>query len=192
MIEAHTLDSWTLQSVRRSIAFRDAQILGGFAAPFFLWLAGVSLVLSAASTARRTGSRPKAVDAVCRRGLEVFVLAFLFRLQGLIVTPGGATVSLFRVDILNIMGPAIVAGAIVWGLNRRTGPLVAWYAGIALALALLTPIVRATPLVDRLPMWFQWYMRPSGDMALFTVFPWAGFVFAGAAIGALLSTAGDA
>ena len=68
MIEAHTLDSWTLTSVRRSIAFRDAQILGGFAAPLFLWLAGVSLVLSASNAARRQGSRAAAVDAVCRRG----------------------------------------------------------------------------------------------------------------------------
>jgi uncharacterized membrane protein len=192
MIEAHILDSWTLQSVRRSVAFRDAQILGGFAAPFFLWLAGVSLVLSAASTQRRQGSRMAAVDAVCRRGLEVFVLAFLFRLQGFIITPGGSPVSLFRVDILNIMGPAIVAAAIVWGLVRRTDALVVSYAAIAAAFAMLTPTVRASPLVDRLPIWIQWHIRPSGDMTLFTAFPWAGFVFAGAAVGALLAVTEDA
>ena len=191
MIEAHTLDAWTLPSVRRSIAFRDAQILGGFAAPLFLWLAGVSLVLSASSAQRRLGSRAAAVDAVCRRGLEVYLLAFLFRLQGFIVTPGGSPVSLFRVDILNIMGPAIVAAAIVWGLVKRTDALVASYAVIAVAFAMLTPTVRATPLVDRLPMWIQWHIRPSGDMTLFTAFPWAGFVFAGAAVGALLAATGD-
>ncbi len=191
MIEAHTLDSWTLASVRRSISFRDAQILGGFAAPLFLWLAGVSLVLSAASVARRTGSRAAAVDAVCRRGLEVFVLAFLFRLQGFIVTPGGSLVSLFRVDILNIMGPAIVAAAVVWGLTKRTGTLVASYAAFTLAFAMLAPTVRATTLVGRLPMWFQWYIRPWGDMTLFTAFPWVGFVFAGAAVGALVAAAED-
>ena len=151
----------------------------------------MSLVLSAASAARRQGSRAAAVDAVCRRGLEVFLLAFLFRLQGFIVTPGGSPVSLFRVDILNIMGPAIVAAAIVWGLNKRTDTLVASYAAITLALAMLTPTVRATPLVDRLPMWIQWYIRPSGDMTLFTAFPWAGFVFAGAAVGALVAAAED-
>jgi uncharacterized membrane protein len=121
----------------------------------------------------------------------VFVLAFLFRLQGFIVTPGGAIVSLFRVDILNIMGPAIVAAAIVWGLNTRTDRLVASYAAITLAFAMLTPTVRAMPLVDRLPMWIQWYVRPSGDMTLFTAFPWAGFVFAGAAVGALVAAVED-
>ena len=189
MIEAHILDSWTLASVRRSVVFRDAQILGGFAAPLFLWLAGVSLVLSASRSARRQGSRTAAVDAVCRRGLEVFLLAFLFRLQGLVVTPGGSLVSLFRVDILNVMGPAIVAAGIVWGLNRRTDTLVASYAAITLLFAMMTPTVRESAMVDRLPLWIQWYMRPSGDMTLFTVFPWAGFVFAGAAVGALVAAA---
>jgi len=191
MIEAHTLDAWTQLSVRRTVLFRDAQILGGFAAPLFLWLAGVSLVLSASRSERRLGTRLAAVDAVCRRGLEVFLLAFLFRLQGLIVTPGGSLVNLFRVDILNVMGPSIVAAALVWGLVRRTDALVGVFAVLAVACAMLTPIVRATPLVDRLPVLFQWYVRPFGDMTPFTVFPWAGFVFAGAAVGALLAAAQD-
>ena len=120
MIEAHTVDAWTRVAARRTPAFRDAMILGGFAAPMFLWLAGVSLALSAASVQRREGNRAAAVDAVCRRGLEIFVLAFLFRLQSFIVTPGGPPVSLFRVDILNIMGPSIAAAGLVWGLCRTT------------------------------------------------------------------------
>ena len=88
MIEAHTVDAWTRASVRRTVVFRDATVLGGFAAPLFLWLAGLAVVLSATRVAERTGSRGKAIETICRRGLEIFVLAFLFRLQGLIVTPG--------------------------------------------------------------------------------------------------------
>ena len=188
MIEAHTLDAWTRVAARRTLAFRDAMLLGGFAAPLFLWLAGVSLVLSAASVARREGSRAAAVDAICRRGLEVFVLAFLFRLQSFVVTPGGHPVSLFRVDILNIMGPSIAAAGLVWGLCRTTGGLVASYATIAAAVAMLTPIVRASALVNELPTWVQWYLRPAGDVTTFTALPWAGFVFAGAAVGAWLAS----
>src|SRR5207247_2732857 len=135
--------------------FRAWSVLGGFAAPLFLWLAGVSLVLSAESVARRTGSRRAGADAICRRGLEIFLLAFLFRLQALIVTPGGELVALFRVDILNIMGPAIVVAAIVWRLARTTAALAASYAAIAAALAMMTPIVRTAAMVDRLPVWFQ-------------------------------------
>jgi surface polysaccharide O-acyltransferase-like enzyme len=50
-----------------------------------------------------------------------------------------------------------------------------------------TPIVRTIGLVDALPVWLQWYVRPSGDNTTFTSFPWIGFVFAGAAVGVLLA-----
>src|SRR3954466_13140384 len=111
MIEAHTSDAWTRLSpaVRRTTAFRDATVLGGFAAPMFLWLAGLAVVLSATRSAERSGSRRAAVEMICRRGLEIFILAFLFRLQGWIVTPGGHPATLFRADILHTMGPPIMA-----------------------------------------------------------------------------------
>jgi uncharacterized membrane protein len=191
MIEAHTLDAWTRLSPasRRTIAFRDATVLGGFAAPLFLWLAGLAVVLAATRTAARTGSRRAAVEMICRRGLEIFILGFLFRVQGFIITPGSHPVTLFRVDILNIMGPAIALAGIVWGLARTTTARVAWYAAIATVAAMVTPIVRIAPAVNVLPMWVQWYVRPFNEFTIFTMFPWAGFVFAGGAVGALIAAA---
>src|SRR4029453_11076176 len=41
--------------------------------------------------------------------------------------------------------------------------------------------------VDSLPSVVQWYIRPAGEQTIFTLFPWAGFVFAGAAVGMLLA-----
>src|SRR4051812_21780550 len=141
MIEAHTADAWTSLKpvVRRTTGFRDATVLGGFAAPMFLWLAGLAVVLAATRAAQRSGSRRAAVSLICRRGLEIFILAFLFRIQGFIVTPGASPVSLFRVDILNIMGPAIVAAGLVWGAARSTTARVSVYAAIAIAIAMTTP-----------------------------------------------------
>ena len=191
MIEAHTSDAWTKLTVRRTPAFRDANILGGFAAPLFLWLAGLAIVLSATRTFERTGSRREAVENACRRGLEIFILAFLFRLQGFIITPGGYLVTLFRVDVLNIMGPSMVLVALIWGLTRTTRSRVIAYGVAASAIAMLTPIVRASPMVGGLPIWVQWYMRPAGDLTIFTIFPWAGFVFTGGAAGALIAAARD-
>src|SRR5262249_36233761 len=105
MIEAHTLDAWTRASDRASTVFGDAMVLAGLAAPLFLWLAGVALVLAAEAAVGRGQSRRAAAEFVCRRGLEIFVLAFLFRLQAFVVSPGAHPITLFRVDILNIMGP---------------------------------------------------------------------------------------
>src|SRR5213593_1552588 len=139
MIEAHTLDAWTRAADRHGIAYRDLTILGGFAAPLFLWLAGVAVVLAATRAAASSGSnvssstplqsgRARGVEVACRRGLEIFILAFLFRLQGFIVTPGGPPVTLFRVDVLNIMGPAMVGVGLLWGAG---GTVVARVGGCA-------------------------------------------------------------
>ena len=189
MIEAHTLDSWTRAADRHSHLFRNLTVLGGFAAPFFLWLAGLGVVLSAARKAEREGDRLAAVEAICRRGLEIFLLAFLFRIQAFLVSPGGHLVLIFRVDILNVMGVAVVAAGLVWGLTGSTPRLVLAYGLAATAIAMVTPIVRGSPAVDLLPVWLQWYIRPFGDYTVFTIFPWAGFVFAGGACGALIAAA---
>jgi len=192
MIEAHTADAWTRPTDRTTVPFRDATILGGFAAPFFLWLAGLSVVLAATRTAERAGGRAAALDAACRRGLEVFILAFLFRLQGFLVTPGGAPLMILRVDILNIMGPSMIAAALLWAAARTTAGRAALSAAAAAAVAMTTPIVRSSGLIDALPTWIQWYLRPAGDLTTFTLFPWSAFVFAGAASGALIAAARDA
>src|SRR3954470_14786478 len=78
MIEAHVIDSWTRTADRHSRAFGQSLILGGFGAPLFLFLAGVAVALSAGSKARRTGDPSSAMRAVQTRGLQIFLLAFLF------------------------------------------------------------------------------------------------------------------
>ncbi len=189
MIQAHVLDAWTLRSERATAAYGYLNIVGGFAAPLFLWLAGVSLVLASEAGLRRTGDRGTAARALMRRGLEIFVLAFVFRAQSFIVSPGNPLVSLLRVDILNIMGPSMMAAALLWwtASGSRAAALVC--GGAATALALVTPIVRTQPWLASLPPAVQWYLSPVGNHSTFTLFPWSGFVFAGAAFGTLLAMA---
>jgi len=191
MIEAHAIDAWTRPDDKQSFGYGVATILGGFAAPLFLWLAGLGVALAVSRTAERTGSRRQAVEAASRRGLEIFVLAFLFRLQAFIVSPPSTPLKLFRVDILNVMGPAMVAAALMWMAAGGAKARAAVYAAAATAIAMATPIVRSAPAIDRLPIWFQWYLRPAGEFTTFTLVPWAGFVFAGAAVGALLADVQD-
>jgi uncharacterized membrane protein len=184
MIEAHTLDAWTLPSERSSVTYRNLIVVGGFAAPLFLWLAGLASVLSAERAIARGASRRAAAEQICRRGLEIFILAFLFRIQSFVVSPGNSLLSLFRVDILNLMGPALVATGIVWGLCRRRWAATTAFAVLTTAIAMATPVIRSATWIERL---LQWYLRPSGQDTVFTGFPWAGFVFAGAALGMTLA-----
>jgi uncharacterized membrane protein len=191
MIEAHTLDAWTRVSDRSSSAFGYLMVLGGFAAPLFLWLAGLGLVFSAERILARTGKRSAATEAVVRRGVEIFILAFLFRLQAFVVSPGSSPVTLFRVDTLNVMGPALALTGILWGLSGSLSRAALACGATATAVAMVTPIVRAAKWVGVLPLWTQWYLRPFGDNTTFTLLPWAGFVFAGAAYGAVLARSRD-
>jgi uncharacterized membrane protein len=187
MLEAHVLDAWTQASSRSAPVYQYLSMLGGFAAPLFLWLAGLSLALAAEGRFQRGGNRLEATSAVVRRGAEIFILAFIFRLQAFVVTPGSWLITLFRVDILNVMGPAIAAAGLIWGLAVTAGTAALANALVAVAVAMATPLIRTAGWVDLLPLWLQWYVRPFGDHAVFTLFPWSGFVFAGAAVGSLLS-----
>jgi uncharacterized membrane protein len=185
MIEAHVLDSWTRFPDRQTRQYAYAMVLGGFGAPLFLFLAGVAVPLSAGSKFRRTGDLDAAARAVSRRGLEVFGLAFLFRIQAWVL--GWSPVrSILKVDILNIMGPSIMAAAAMWGaLTTVKGRLVAFSAA-TLAVTLLSPIVRNLSILSAFPDPIEAYLRPVGGLSNFVFFPWAGFVFAGAIVGIIL------
>ena len=118
MIEAHVIDSWTRPPIAASRAFGESLILGGFGAPLFLFLAGIGVVMSAGSKARRSGDpRAAASRAVQKRGLQIFALAFVFRFQSYVLGHAPAW-TMLKVDILNIMGPAMIAAAALWALGR--------------------------------------------------------------------------
>ena len=189
MIEAHILDSWTRFDDRGSRIYSAAMIVGGIGAPLFLFLAGLSVALSAASKFRRTSDTSRASRAVVFRGLQIFGLAFLFRLQACIVS-WGPWWTLLKVDILNIMGPSIMAAAALWGWFRSTRGRCIAFALLSAAIAFLTPAVRAAAWPAGLPDPVEAYLRPIPGLTNFVLFPWAGFVVAGAIPGVLLAHAG--
>ena len=117
MIEAHVLDSWTRFDARHSHAYAWSMIVAGFGAPLFLFLAGVSVALSAGSKSRRTGDAAAAATATIKRGAWIFFLALVFRVQSWILGLGSPR-TLLKVDILNIMGPSIMLAAFIWGACR--------------------------------------------------------------------------
>jgi hypothetical protein len=185
MIEAHLLDSWTRVPDRQTRQFADAMILGGFGAPLFLFLAGIAVPLSAGAKFRKTGDAGAASRAVIRRGLEIFGLAFVFRIQSWLLGKYPAWF-MFRVDILNIMGPSIMAAAALWGALRTTrGRLIA-FTMTTLAAALLAPIVRNAAMLSSLPDPIEAYVRPLPGISNFVLLPWVGFVFAGVIVGLVL------
>jgi len=188
MIEAHVIDSWTLASEHQSHWFRQSMVLGGFAAPLFLFFAGVAVAMSAASKARRLGDARAAARLVEKRGLEIFALAFLFRFQSFVLS-NAAWWTLLKVDILNIMGLSIVAAAALWGVARSIRARVVTFAIATAALVWSSPAVRAMGWLARLPDSIEAYIRPVPGLTNFNFFPWSAFVMAGALLGVLVDAA---
>jgi uncharacterized membrane protein len=143
--------------------------------------------LSAESKFRRSSDFSRAWHAVQIRGWQVFGLAFLFRLQSYILTAGYSAVSLLKVDILNVMGPAIALAAFAgsWVKSKTRRALL--FSVMAVIVSMITPLVRTTPFLDWLPDPIEWYFRPTPGRTNFTLFPWGGFLFAGAAVGEVVS-----
>jgi uncharacterized membrane protein len=192
MIEGHTRDSWTRLADRDRDAYHSLNIVSGFGAPIFLFLAGISLSLAAGSRLRRGASETDVGARAVRRGLMIFGLAFLFRLQSWIVSGGRFPDSLLKVDILNVMGVSMVAAALLWrvGWNPRSRAVV--FAAAAIVLAMLTPLVRTSSSLAGLPDSIESYLQPLEGHATFTLLPWGAFLVAGAAVGASLDTATSA
>jgi len=188
MIDAHLFDSWTRFPDRDSRPFGIAMIFGGMGTTLFLTLAGVAVALSAGSKLRRTGNAGAASLAVARRGLEIFALAFIFRLQAWFLGWSHSATDLLKVDVLNVMGPSIVFAALLWRAGGTAVQRAAIFSAATAVVTFATPAVRAMP-PDLLPAAIQAYIVPVEGLSNFVFFPSTALVLAGAAIGVLLDVA---
>lgn len=192
MIQAHTYDAWTSVADRSRPAYGYLMILAGFAAPIFLFLAGLSLALAIGARVAKGASPSEAARLARRRGWQLLGLALVFRLQSWVLSGGAPWQTMLKVDILNIMGLAMVGAVVLWSLclGRRARVMVLALGAAAVAMA--TPLVRATPYLAALPDPLESYLRPLAGRGTFALFPWVAFLFAGTAVGVVLDAARDA
>jgi uncharacterized membrane protein len=188
MIDAHLFDSWTRVPDRESSAFRQLMLLGGMGTTLFLMLAGVAVALSAGSKLRRTGEPAAAAAAVARRGLQIFSLAFAFRVQAWILGWSHSWLDLLKVDVLNVMGPSIAFAAVLWRAGHTVTQRAWIFAAATAIVSFITPLVRMLP-PRTLPDALQGYLVPVQGLSNFVFFPWTALVFAGATVGVLLDSA---
>jgi uncharacterized membrane protein len=191
MIEAHTFDAWTLPAERARHAFGRLMLLAGMAAPLFLFLAGVAVSLAGAAQLRRGRTIRDASMRVRHRGWQIFGYAFLFRLQSYVLGGFPSLRGLLKVDILNVMGPAIVATAALWGHGRRRTTRAALLLVATVAILAVTPWLRGLPALGLLPDPVEWYFRPPPGQGTFTFLPWSAFVLAGGVLGLAIDGASE-
>ncbi|MEZ5316273.1 MAG: heparan-alpha-glucosaminide N-acetyltransferase domain-containing protein [Vicinamibacterales bacterium] len=191
MIEWHALDAWTADWARTPVAWWWVAFFGGWAAPLFVFLAGVSLPLAGAARLARGLDRAAVARTLARRGAEIFVLAHLFRVQSFLLNGSTNWSSILKPDILNVLGLGLVAGAWVWRWSWTTAAAVALFGGAALLAMIATPFARGWAWPALLYPRFEAYIRPVGHLGVFSLFPIVGYLFAGAAVGSLMTPARD-
>jgi uncharacterized membrane protein len=189
MVEAHLFDAWVRVLDRSEPPYRWAIAVGGYSAPLFLFLAGVVMALAAGSRLRNGLTPSEAAAIARRRGWQILGLAFLFRLQSFIISGGPFPQTLLKVDILNVMGPAMVLAAVLWGIGSRDVWRGAALVLAALSVAIMTPMIRGSAVVAMLPYPVQWYFKAIAGSGAFTLFPWVGFLLMGVAVGLWLDQA---
>ena len=218
MFQTHCYDSWLSPTARKSGFFMYSQLGGTFPAPLFLFLAGISFALVTEKLRLKNVSPNQIARTTIRRGAEIFAFGLLFRLQEYVVAWGWAPkTDLLRVDILNTIGASMMLmGILCWivltlssAKKNVAGPplsavppgearptrldLVLAAAATALLISLVTPLLWTT----WRPNWLPWPLASYIDGAhnlgvpqasLFPLFPWAGFAFAGLALGFILQS----
>ena len=187
MIMWHAIDSWHETANRGTGAFLTAAFLAGWAAPLFLFLAGLSLALAGTSRVEAGGNRAQVARALAKRGWQVFLLAHLFRLQSFLLNPNASWSALLKPDILNILGLGLVASAYLWARAVGVRQQMLWLLGPAAVVAfVLTPLAPTWWWPTLLYPRFEAYIRPVGNQGQFSLFPATAFIFDGAFAGALL------
>jgi uncharacterized membrane protein len=190
MILWHAVDAWTLDAARESGAFAAIVFTAGWVAPLFLFLAGVSIPLAGTSRMRRGQSQREAGWSLQVRGWQIFLLAHLFRLQSFVLNPNALGSSLFKPDILNVLGLGIVASAFAWSRSSGSAPSAArWLLLPAVVIAgVLTPLSRIWWWPTLLHPRLEAYIRPVESYGVFSLFPITAYIFAGAFVGVLLAS----
>ena len=187
MVAAHVTDAWTRVEDRDRQLYGYTVIIAGLASPLFLFLAGLTLSLAASNRAGTLG-HAAAASTARKRALQIFALAFLFRLQSQLLG-WGPLVNFLKVDILNVMGVAMFAAAVLWGVSSNRLVRITLFALATATIAMTTPVVREWDALTPLPDAVEAYLRPLPGRTNFALFPWAGFLLGGTIAGELIQAA---
>lgn len=185
MIMAHGMDAWLLPRAKSGFAYELVKVGSGIPARLFLLLVGISAAIQF-ETGLAKGTETKLLQSrLVKRGLQVLVLAYLFRLQEWLLSHCyGGWETLFRIDILNAIAASMLLIAVVAVPRHGRRQVVAALAAAAIFLG-FGPSVGPAHFPAWLPRPLTSYLGGQRPMAWFPVFPWAAWALLGVAVGHL-------
>jgi uncharacterized membrane protein len=182
MLQGHVFQSFLRDDLRGGGPYVLSQFVGGMPPAVFLFLLGVTFAFLMDSQERKGFPAGKRLFAAFKRSGYLFAAAFAFRLQlWLFSFDKSPWTDLFRVDILNCMGLALLVLSPM--AVFRTVERIRLCAILGFAIAVASPFVSNVNW-SGVPEIVQNYVKPSYQF--FGFFPWAAFVPFGMSVGSIL------
>jgi uncharacterized membrane protein len=182
MIQTHLYDVWCSPAAKATAAYAWTRFLGGIPSRLFLLIVGVAMAIRYESQIAKGVDRATMVRTAAKRGAEVLVLAYLFRLQEYVLGGCYDWRDLFRIDILNCIGASMIATAYI-SAPRRGRPQILITLLAAAACIALGPIIGPAHFPHFLPRPLTSYLGGQRPMAWFPLFPWLAWPLVGVALG---------
>jgi uncharacterized membrane protein len=182
MLQGHVFHSFLRNDLREGGPYMMSQFLGGMPPAVFLFLLGVTFAFLMDSQEKKGVTPVHRFGSALKRCGYLFGAAFAFRLQLWLFSADFSHWSdLFRVDILNCMGLALMVFSVM--AVFRTVERIRLCAILGIAVAAASPVVSSLDW-SGVPVIVQHYLVP--DHAFFGFFPWASFVAFGMSAGSIL------
>ncbi len=179
MIQGHLFRAYLLEPIRLTSWFHIHEILHGIVAPGFLFLSGFSVFLSYYNKKKEYMSLGKAFFVRIRRALFVIWIGYWLHIPYLSLRKSyheisrGVLIEFLKVDILQCIGVGVLLFTLIAVLVKREKIIVSISVLFSLLFFLLPPVMKDVRI---------WYVIDpyfSHEMSLFSLFPWAGFLFLG-------------
>ncbi|MES1165030.1 MAG: heparan-alpha-glucosaminide N-acetyltransferase domain-containing protein, partial [Verrucomicrobiota bacterium] len=164
---------------------------GGIPARLFLMLVGVSIALRFEAQLSKGVSRwGDFVRPVQKRGLQILLLAYAFRVQEYILGHMSMSIvdlpaywqDILRIDILNCIAASMLLVPVLTAPRNGKPAWLRAPAAMVLFVA-LGPIVGPAHFPTWIPTWISSYVGGQRPMSWFALFPWMGWPLAGVALG---------
>jgi uncharacterized membrane protein len=187
MIQGHALDVLLAPTYRQGAVFGVWLFLRGLTAPVFFTLSGVSFTLSTIRNWEHYSRPSKKLLRRLARFSFFVLLGYAMHLPAAslhdfqyVDTAGWQ--GWFQVDVLQCIGFTLISLQILVLLAAAPRRLPYWAGGLGAGIILATPLTWTSEWMHHSPLVLASYLNGLSG-SIFPLFPWAGFVYCGAALG---------
>lgn len=172
MIQGHAYHGWVAPD-QRDAAYAFTRVLGTFPLPAFLVLAGAAVTWRVHAAAQRDENARAVRHSLLKRGAQVLLYGYMMSFSYALIDGYDSWHTLFRSDVLHVIGLSIMAGALCLGRTLDTRVLAlrcmalavfvtgvcAWVSDLDPPLGIITGLFIDAPEFTRMPFvpLFAWF-----------------------------------